>query len=356
MIHRLLIVEDELPLREGLAAYDWEKVGFRVVGALANGEEALDFLARTEADVLLTDIRMPFVDGLELCRRAKLMQPSLRMLLLSGHRDFEYAKAAIRLGVTDYLLKPLDLDVLNKVFLDLDADLNEKAEEKESEPLTDESTESALLPVIQAVLDGYGTVAGKLFLDFCRQHLSPASYADAHALKAKVRACLVRIGAEIATKIEKVGAQGFDPRDPPLRCEKREDLMNEAEDYLCRLSDSIRSSPKTLSWAYVQKALAFIHLHLADKISMSQVAEAVALSESYFSQIFKKETGVNFVDYLRDRRIGTAIDLMWTTELKIYQIGARVGYDDAAYFALTFRRCTGYTPLDYKRRFILEGL
>jgi two-component system response regulator YesN len=101
----------------------------------------------------------------------------------------------------------------------------------------------------------------------------------------------------------------------------------------------------------VQKALVLLQQNLGSKISMSQVADYVGLTESYFSQIFKKETGVNFVDYLRDQRMARAMELMKTTDLRIYQIASAVGYDDAAYFAGAFRRCTGHTPLDFRRRF-----
>ncbi|MFB9326072.1 response regulator [Paenibacillus aurantiacus] len=104
---KVLIVEDERTVREGIAeSIEEMQCGFRLCGQAGDGEEALRLIDRLAPDIVITDIRMPRMDGLELVQAAKREQPGLEFILLSGHNDFEYAKTALRLGVSDYLLKP----------------------------------------------------------------------------------------------------------------------------------------------------------------------------------------------------------------------------------------------------------
>ena len=112
-MYSVLMVDDE---EEVLAVIrkklDWEELGFTVVGTAANGVEALDFVTKNTPDVVLTDIRMPYMDGLELSRRIHELYPDICIIIFSGFDDFELAKKAIALGVKDYLLKPIDLQLL----------------------------------------------------------------------------------------------------------------------------------------------------------------------------------------------------------------------------------------------------
>lgn len=106
-MYRVLIVDDEPMIRLGLAStVDWEKEGLELVGQAANGEEALR-QAGGGIDILITDIKMPLMDGLELTRRLKERNPLIRVILISSYSDFEFAREAVKLGVVvDYLLKP----------------------------------------------------------------------------------------------------------------------------------------------------------------------------------------------------------------------------------------------------------
>lgn len=103
----LLIAEDERTVREGLVAMiDWASLGIRIYGQADNGLEALPFLESGEVDLLLTDLRMPILDGLQLITEVQKRQLDIACVILSGYSDFEYAQRAVRLGVIDYLVKP----------------------------------------------------------------------------------------------------------------------------------------------------------------------------------------------------------------------------------------------------------
>ena len=90
----------------------WEDLGFELVGEAADGEMALPLLLRQKPDLLITDIKMPFMDGLTLAKVAKKEIPGLKVVILSGYDDFNYAKQAINIGVEDYLLKPITKNAL----------------------------------------------------------------------------------------------------------------------------------------------------------------------------------------------------------------------------------------------------
>ena len=110
---KIFLAEDEVIVRETIKRMiPWESLGFELVGEAADGEMALPLLIRQQPDLLITDIKMPFMDGLTLARLAKKEVPGLKVVILSGYDDFNYAKQAINIGVEDYLLKPITKNAL----------------------------------------------------------------------------------------------------------------------------------------------------------------------------------------------------------------------------------------------------
>ena len=110
---KIFLAEDEVVVRETIKRMiPWEELGFELVGEAADGEMALPLLLRQQPDLLITDIKMPFMDGLTLARLAKKEIPGLKVVILSGYDDFNYAKQAIGIGVEDYLLKPITKNAL----------------------------------------------------------------------------------------------------------------------------------------------------------------------------------------------------------------------------------------------------
>lgn len=117
---KVFLVEDEVIIRNGIKnSIPWEKEGFEFVGQASDGELAYPLIKKEKPDILITDIKMPFMDGLELSRIVKKEMPQIKILILSGYNEFDYAKTAINIGVTDYLLKPISsaklLEAVKKV-------------------------------------------------------------------------------------------------------------------------------------------------------------------------------------------------------------------------------------------------
>lgn len=110
---KLLIVDDEPLVRNGLLyGFNWRRINVDAIGAACNGLEAMEKIEQDRPDIVLTDIRMPGMDGLELAARLKDSFPDIKVVFLTGYSDFEYAKSAIELQAFNYILKPVEEDEL----------------------------------------------------------------------------------------------------------------------------------------------------------------------------------------------------------------------------------------------------
>jgi len=133
-IYSLLVVDDEVEIREGLRTrVDWKTLGFDVVDTASDGASALDIARRIKPDVVLCDIRMPRMDGIEFARQIASLNDAPVVVFLSGYRDFEYARQALRHGVRDYLLKPTRIHQLTETFVEIRRRLNERNRPTRSE-------------------------------------------------------------------------------------------------------------------------------------------------------------------------------------------------------------------------------
>lgn len=132
MIYKVFLVEDEIVAREGIRDnVDWKSAGFEFCGEASDGEMALPLIEAARPDVLITDIRMPFMDGLQLCKILRDRMPGVKIIILSGHDEFHYAQEAVKLGVTEYLLKPVGVQDLHNILGKLASQLDQERLEQE---------------------------------------------------------------------------------------------------------------------------------------------------------------------------------------------------------------------------------
>ena len=148
-MYTLLLVDDEEDVIEVIARkVSWEELGFCVIGHANKGYKALEMLEEVQADVVMTDIRMPYMDGLELCGSIKQKYPATKLLLFTGFDDFEYAREAVHLEIEEYILKPLNLPEITDVFRKLRAKLDKEINEKKNTDLLKKYYEESL-PLLQ---------------------------------------------------------------------------------------------------------------------------------------------------------------------------------------------------------------
>ena len=132
MLYKVVLVEDEIVAREGIRDnVDWRSAGFEFCGEAADGEMALPLIESARPDVLITDIKMPFMDGLQLCKIVRERLPWIKIVILSGHDEFHYAQEALKLGVTEYLLKPVGVQDLHGALQKVARQLDQERQEQE---------------------------------------------------------------------------------------------------------------------------------------------------------------------------------------------------------------------------------
>lgn len=151
-MYTLLLVDDEEEVIEAIVKkVKWEELGFQVTGHANNGFKAMDMLEEMQPDVVMTDIRMPYMDGLELCAHIKAKYPATKILLFTGFDDFEYAKEAVHLEIEEYILKPLNAVEITEVFKRLKEKLDYEISEKRNTDLLKKYYADSL-PMLQANL------------------------------------------------------------------------------------------------------------------------------------------------------------------------------------------------------------
>nr|WP_330363917.1 response regulator [Butyrivibrio sp. MC2013] len=170
MAYKCLLVDDEEDvIRAILGKLDWEALGYETPGYAANGLEALEIAEADTPDVVMTDIRMPYMGGLELAHELRNLYPGIRIIIFSGFDEFEYAKEAIRLEAEEYILKPVDSEELRSVFFRIKESLDKEREEKQSiQKLSRYYAES--LPLLQENFY-YSLLEGRIPSDKIREEM-----------------------------------------------------------------------------------------------------------------------------------------------------------------------------------------
>lgn len=139
-LYKIMLVDDEEEVRKSIIrTINWEDAGFEVIGDAENGKDALEKIEQSEPDVVLTDIRMPYMDGLTLAEAIRQTYPSIKIVIFSGFDEFEYAKRAIKLNVIEYILKPVNVEELTAILKKIKKNLDEEIEQKRNVNLLRES-------------------------------------------------------------------------------------------------------------------------------------------------------------------------------------------------------------------------
>lgn len=512
-MYRVLIVDDEPVIRNGISAIiNWEKEGMLVQDDCENGVEALHALKNNSFDILITDIKMPLMDGIELMNRAWELYPSLKVILISGYNDFEYVREGLKLGAVDYLLKaaldPEDLlSVLQRCVALLDKERKKTCELQDymkgavyrDRKILEQDIKRTIVqkqsfhsPYIseaawldEAYLCAYLTLdraeewkenRGELYVQFLMEELQEMFYAGIEAGvalttvesglffilpdkdgEAERLLCdwkqLVEVKWEISTSVGINAGQGSGYilkglSDSRAACERRffeglggyykikdresdngstvkkdwkpffeilsngdpaasavefaleqwnsgdlnpeqvreeacslllqahveqvlpewVDLLRRAEtlgqlgslmiDQLKKISNPYfpELEDKGLGGQVITKALEYISDHFTENLTLQSVADTVHLSKNYFSLLFKKQTGLNFIDYLIELRIREAKRLLAQNNDRISDVVGPSGFNDVKYFNRIFKKVTGMTPKEYREKHQVTGM
>lgn len=522
---KLMIVDDEYLIRQYIRnCIDWEKIGYTIVGELGTAQGALQLAKELKPDVVLTDICMPGLDGLSFTGLLKGSCPNVRVIAVTGHDDFEYAQRGIRVGLDNYLLKPIDEKELENVALEIrESILSRQSQDelfrelsdyrKQNEPIVreyylkkllepdfrqdslSESAVDALLPgneefyqiavvsfddfsrillgseiekgnadwmrgclekglenkriywvldkfehmvllsreadfpweKFMADLEGkwkkafhfplyYGIGDGERYLrDIYKSYIGANNRLNSAIVFGNNRYREEKIYSRFEGMVKSIPMEelkklhAYIETDSPARVEelvgdwfekwkninfmdlfylklqllnavfyiysmntKEEASYDFHEDYkeyyqrifqiptlrllqecfldMCKkIMDMYHDEKSVRPSGLIYAVKEYVTMHLSDTaLSLAGTAEKFYLNSSYLSRIFKKETGVSFVEYVNALRIERAKSLLEETDLKIYEVAERVGTGNANYLGIIFKKAVGCTPYEYR--------
>ncbi len=346
---KVIIVDDEDIFRRNLInKIQWGDLNCSLAGQASNGIEALSLIESSSPDIILCDIKMPLMDGLEVLMSLK-KNLNIKFIILSGFNDFEFTRTAIKYGAFDYILKPIKQEELTGVLLRAIEDLESTSMAvshnmslsiqireqllKKYESLLIHFVESKDLTNIYKYIDEFyselGTVSTpEVYMNTFKEFVFLASkICDIFMLDKN----FINDNFSSSALIYKTPQQ----RDAIIYCVKSI-FKRIIEELICQNN----SDGKRI----VNDIMSYVEKHYNTKITLESISRQYHINPSYFSQIFKKVTSVTFSAYLINIRINRAKDLLSNTDLKIYQVSEMVGYEDEKHFSQLFKKYTGQSP------------
>lgn len=385
MGYKVVIADDEKLILKNLAQIiDWQGLDCEIIGTAQNGQEVMEIIKNQQADLLLTDISMPEMSGIELLKTLNQIDNKPMVILISGYDDFEYAKEGIKNNAFDYILKPIDYEeledcvkrALNKLKEQkvsvyehekyaiyelitsgkVDAQINNKQalyfsmivknykEDIELILTKNEDFLSKWNPIlfVYKLSDKEVMVVVEMAKHFINQAADIIDAFSQQLLHEGSDQCIISVG--------KVGDQLFEIKHSV-------DAAKELLKYENYISGNILTEerlkkeykPSQSAADMMEEALGYIRNNFQTDLGVEQIAEQVGLSVSYFSLLFKQKTGLTFLDYLTNVRMEYACLFLQNTDLKTYEIAEKVGYTDQRYFSQVFKRKTKKTPSEYRK-------
>lgn len=396
-MYRMLIVDDEYLVRMGLKeTIDWSALDVEIIGEATNGQQGFLLACELKPDIIISDVKMPLMNGVEFVRKLREVHYDGKIIILSGYRDFEYAKETFENGVSAYVLKPVDnQEIISVVQSTLETLKNERGNRelyqglKEQMPMIsgqvfkdilvgNVSLESEIrdklalfnLPSIEkgtlifVKLDGdydQGQThlqSVKRLLDqrfsaqkmiehiFDRYMVVVMDETECHQMMTCLRVILHEFSA-LTTDTISIGVAHFNNlgqiHDAYLRAQNN--VQQKLFLGLNTINDDIHHSS-----AYkkgVVAAMGIIAKDYPKNITVRSVADQLQVSESYLMHLFKDNLGRTFNEVLTQYRIMVAKNLLASGKYRINEISDLVGYSDVKYFSLVFRKVVGMTPSAY---------
>lgn len=380
---KLLIVDDEPYIVRGLQKLiDYAALGFTQIEPALTSQSALSMLKKSPPEVMLSDIAMPDLTGLDLLKYIKDNRLSTQVVFLSGYPNFAYAQEALRHGAVDYLLKPVDQDRLE---IALKKAVRLWQEKQESEVLSKRLTDFDRDELTLSKWLTTGTEASSLhnrYLLLCMQvHLTTGESAMALSLKrfasfskadsiATAMGCVCFVKDEhLVIIVQATSAQEAEQKSETIRRTLKTALSEQFSVTVKFTKSDVLSDTQAIPEAHkrcaayleaesprqaqmeesmIDKVKRYIAAHYHEPITLEIMASVACVNTTYFSSYFKKQTGVGFKDYLTRTRIEAAKQLLTTSDLRVYEIALRVGFTDARYFSETFKHLTGTHPQKYR--------
>lgn len=323
---------------------NWKGIGCEEPEIVCNGQAALEYIEKNRPDIVISDIRMPIMDGLELCTMVTEKYPDISMIFLSAYEDFAAARLALRCNVKGYLLKPLDRDGLNE----LESMVYDIVCQKSNKALfykiaADEYHDFLLDIIVKQDVDTLEELFDKI-KEFYEDPAVRNINIWTHMITPVYAYQYSRWNADsrLIYEEEKRAKEG-------IRTLSREDKITYLRDlYLRVMAEDNRNESEGDIMDEIHKTIQ--EKFTSTDFNISMLAEMLKLTPAYIGRLFFERTGTRLVDYLSDLRLEHACKMLRETAVPVKEICVASGYMDANYFARLFRRKVGMSPVEYRSK------
>lgn len=405
----ILVVDDDNIIRKGLKKLiERLSEGYEVIADFKNGRDALEYIRdnQAEVDLVVTDIKMPKMTGIELIEKVNEECEKVPLfIVLSGYDEFSYVRDSMKLGACNYLLKPIKTEELEKVLQEVENRIDEKKNKESiikisldilkkdffkkilfSKRDMEINSDSILLDNIQldenyvyklivvkkfdknSVIVNYVKMITEKYK--CIEHMVFNLKNSVYILfyfNKKLVDSIDEITDFISDNTDMFLSEGISPciletTEEVWELRKQAEIIKNINDNIYsnnkiqkyylgnseKLTEILREANNTSNNTAIRLAKEYIVNNFNKNITLKDVADEVFLSQNYLSELFKKETGEGFYDFISKYRIRKAKEILITTNLKIYEVAQKVGYNDSITFGRAFKKITGVTPNSFR--------
>lgn len=343
-MYNVLFVDDDMSLRYIVSKMKvWNYSEFKITKQAKNGQEALELLESYDFDVVITDIRMPIIDGLELLELIRDRNIDVLVVLVSTYSEFEYAKRGLQLGAVDYVIKPLKEEELKKVLQRLEIILIEKNEKKNKHNNMYAISKEKIKEWAESIIKGkfYAEIMLQEFYDY----INIIGIDNEHTYHLIMKEIVERIWAEMISTfawLKYVTEFNLNFKEKELENEVLEILKMMkyiSEKYMLYKQDN-----------FINRACEVIAENIESSNIIDILSQKLDLSKDYIGKQFKSIMDITLIEYCTFMKMEYAKKMLHDTSKKIYEISDAMGYSTVDYFTKLFKKYTGETPTKYRKR------
>lgn len=364
MRYRVIIIDDEAWTREVIRSLgNWDQLNLEIVGEASDGDFGIELIRQLKPDIVITDINMPKMNGLELISLMRNTGSKAQVIIISGHDDFDYIHGALKLGVLDYLLKPIKPDELNKQLAQCVTLLDEESAklkiEDESILRFELSTYEFLKATWADAFNQLKTSAYEaLFIDDDQQikdaFIRMQDLFDLDIENASNKSDLIYIYYSLIAQLQNfISENGFNVKDIftmsefsfvfSQECTSFE-MINFMSALYLKAAQSVKEIRLSRNKLDISKVKRYIDENFQNQVTLEQTASRFYISKEHLSKVFKVAYGEGFIEYLNAVRLEKAKQLIIEKGIPIKEVGYLVGYIEQAHFYKKFKRYFGMTP------------
>ena len=356
---RAIVVDDEDETRQGLLdCIPWAELGIGGVESAGSGEEAIAVCSTYYPDIIISDIRMPRLNGMAFIERVMSFLPHSKVIFISGYSDKEYLKFAIQYHAVAYFEKPLNPAKIAGTLLETVAAIH-----RETISYADEnSTSNKPYKIEEGVLSQFESCLGSndrdqaiRILESLLSGFQDSTYSSVNQAR--------DIFYELAVKIHENGVK---------RGYEGSGAIEAAHNYIWKVISEAKTMHEIFiyvrdktEWYFTQeetvkkyqsayRIMRYIDMNISDKsLSVNMLSKKVHFSPAHISHMFKRKTGRTINQYITVERIEKAKIILRNRDMKLTEVAEQVGYCDANYFTRIFKKVTGVTPSEYRDKYLM---